>query len=45
MGFRNSLIIIGLLLFVGSFMLGDWAIVLGALLFFFGVIFKFLDVA
>lgn len=45
MGFRNILIFLGALLFLGSFALGDFAIALGAPLFFLGIIFKFLDVA
>ena len=44
MGFRKSLIIGGALLFFGSIWFGDFAIVLGAPLFFLGIIFKFLDV-
>lgn len=45
MGFRNTIILVGLGLLIASFMLGDWAIVLGAPLLFFGIIFKFLDVS
>lgn len=45
MGFRNTLIFSGLLLLLGSWYFGTWAIVLGAPLFFLGVILKFLDVS
>ena len=44
MGFRNTLITCGVLLFIASWPLGDWLIWLAAPLFFFGIVFKFLDV-
>jgi|GEM_PF-1426647 len=43
MGFRNTLITIGVILILGSWYFGDWAIWLGAPLFFLGIILKYLD--
>ena len=43
MGFRATLILIGLVLVLGSWFFGDWAIWLGAPIFFLGVVFQFLD--
>ena len=43
MGFRATLILIGLVLVLGSWFFGDWAIWLGAPIFFLGVVFRFLD--
>lgn len=45
MGFRNTLILTGIILLLGSWYFGTWAIVLGAPLVFLGIIFKFLDVS
>lgn len=43
LGFRNLLILIGLLLIITSFYLGDWSIWLGGPLLFMGVILKYID--
>lgn len=43
LGFRSFLILIGLLLIVSSFYLGDWSIWLGGPIFFMGVILKYID--
>lgn len=45
MGFRNTLIIVGLLLLLLSWPLGNWAIWIGAPMFFMGIILKFLDIS
>ena len=43
LGFRNSLILGGILLILFSWYFGDWAVWLGAPAIFFGVIFKYVD--
>lgn len=43
LGFRSMLIIIGTLLVLGSFYLGDWSIWLGGPILFMGVILKYVD--
>ncbi len=45
MGFRNTLIIVGIFLLLASLVLGDVAIILGAPLIFTGFSLKFLDVS
>lgn len=42
-GFRNSLIFFGVLLILGSWYLGDWAIWLGGPFLFTGIILNLLD--
>lgn len=43
MDIRPVLILVGLILILGSWYFGDWAIWLGAPFFFFGIILRFLD--
>lgn len=43
LGFRNLLILVGLILIVSYAYLGDWSIWLGGPIFFMGVILKYID--
>jgi hypothetical protein len=45
MGFRNTLILVGTLLLITSWYLGDIAIWVGAPLIFLGISLKFLDIS
>jgi hypothetical protein len=43
MGFRTTLIVLGIALILGSFYLGDWTIWLGGPIMFMGFILKYLE--